>query len=193
MRLPLAAAVALSSLLAGCLGPRVDSSRYFTLAATGPEVAAGAPVASVGIGPLTLPPYLSRPEVATRIGPDQLAYATNDRWAAPLEDLAVQALSEGLCARLPARDVVRWPWPLGSPPDVAASVEILRFEGDATGGATIEARWVVTARGRPPVRGQTTRHEPGAPGDVPGSVAALGRALGAVAADLAAAARTAGG
>jgi uncharacterized lipoprotein YmbA len=72
-------------------------------------------------------------------------------------------------------------------------VELIRFEGDATGGATVEARWVVTVRGQHPIRGQTLRHEPGAPGDVPGSVAALGRALGAVAADLAAAARKPGG
>ena len=87
---------------------------------------------------------------------------------------------------------MRWPWPLGAPPDVAASVEFLRFEADAAGGATLHARWTVTARGRPPVTGETRLHEGGAAGDVPGSVAALGRALGRLAADLAAAARAAG-
>jgi len=185
-------AVIAALLLPACLGPRVDASRYFTLPAAGPP-AAGTPVASLGLGPVTLPPYLSRPEVATRLGPEQIGYSTTDRWAAPLEDLAVQALGEELRARLPARDLLRWPWPLGTPPEVTASVEFLRFEGDAAGGATIHARWTVSTRGRPPVTGETRLHEPGAPGDVPGSVAALGRTLGALAADLARTARGAGG
>jgi uncharacterized lipoprotein YmbA len=186
------AVLAALSVLPACLGPRVDASRYFTLPAAGAP-STGKPVASLGLGPLTLPPYLSRPEVATRLGPQQIAYSTNDRWAAPLEDLAFQALSEELRARLPAREVLRWPWPLGAPPEVGVSVEFLRLEADAAGGGTIHARWTVSARGRAPVTGETRLHEAGAPGDVPGSVAALGRALGALAADLAAAARAPGG
>ena len=185
-------AVLAALLLPACLGPRVDGSRYFTLPVAG-AAATRTPVGSVGLGPVTLPPYLSRPEVATRLGPEQIAYSANDRWAAPLEDLAVGALGEELRARLPAREVLRWPWPLGSPPDVAASVEFLRFEGDAAGGATVQARWTVSAPGRKPVAGETRVHENGSPGDVPGSVAALGRALGVLAADLAAAARGTGG
>jgi uncharacterized lipoprotein YmbA len=189
---PAIAVLAALSILPACLGPRADASRYFTLPAAG-EPSARAPVASVGLGPVTLPPYLSRPEVATRLGPAQITYSANDRWAAPLEDLASQALSEELRARLPAREVLRWPWPLVAPPEVGVSVEFLRLEADAAGGATIQARWTVSARGRAPVTGETRLHEAGAPGDVPGSVAALGRALGALAADLAAAARAPGG
>lgn len=189
---PVLAFLAALALLPGCLGPRVDGSRYFTLPLAGAPVA-GAPVATVGLGRLTMPPYLSRPEVATRLGPDRLSYSSSDRWAAPLEDLAAAALGEELRARLPAREVLRGPWPLGAPPDVAVTVEFQRFEGDASGGATIQARWTVSPRGKPAVTGETRLHEDGPPGDVPGSVAALGRALGRLAVDLAAAARTTGG
>ncbi len=183
MRTPVAILAALS-LLPACLGPRVDGSRYFTLpAAEAP--AAGAPVAVLGLGPVTLPPYLSRPEVATRVSPEQVSYAGNDRWAAPLEDQVGRALAEELRARLPARKVVHWPWALSPGPDVAVAVDLLRFEADAGGGATLHARWTVTARGKPPVTGETRLHEGGAPGDVPGSVAAMGRALSALAGQLA--------
>ena len=196
MRLAIAA-VAAFSVLPACLGPRTDSSRYFTLPSAGAPSAgapsAGTAVDSVGIGPVTLPPYLSRPEMATRVGPEQVAYAANDRWAAPLEELTVLALQEELRARLPAREILHWPWPLVDPPELAATVEFLRFEADAAGGATLQARWTVTARGRAPVSGETLRQEKGAPGDVPGSVAALGKGLRALASDLAAAARPPGG
>jgi uncharacterized lipoprotein YmbA len=191
MRFPIAVLVALA-ILPACLAPRVDASRYFTLPAAGAP-SGGTPFASVGLGPVALPSYLSRPEVATRLGPEQIAYSANDRWAGPLEDLAFRALSEELRARLPAREVLRWPWPLGAPPEVGVSVEFLRFEFDAAGGATLQARWTVSVRGRAPVNGETRLRETGAPGDVPGSVAALGRALGALASDLAAAARAPGG
>jgi uncharacterized protein len=190
MRTPLAIVAALS-LLPACLGPRVDGSRYFTLPAAGAP-AEGVPVAVLGLGPVTLPPYLSRNEIATRVSPEQVTYAGNDRWAAPLEEQVGRALAEEMRSRLPAREVVRWPWALSPGPDVAVAVDFLRFEADAGGGATLQARWTVTAPGRPPLTGETRLHEGGAPGDTPGSVVAMGRALGRLAADLAAAARAAG-
>jgi len=188
----LAVAIVLLSLLPACLGPRTESSRYYTLpeaaqAPAAPAPPAGAP--SLGLGPITLPPYLARPELATRLGPERIAYAADDRWAAPLEDLLVRALAEGLRTGLPAREIVRWPWPLGSPPDVTVSVDLLRFEADAAGGVTLEARWTVTRRGGSALTGETRIREGAAPGDVAGSVAALGRALGALSRDIAAAGR----
>jgi len=187
--------VALLLLLPACLGPRTESSRYYTLpeAAQSPTAqapATGAP--SLGLGPITLPPYLDRPELATRLGPERITYASNDRWAAPLEELLVRALAEDLRTGLPAREIVRWPWPLGSPPEVSASVDLLRFEADPAGGATLEARWVVTLRGGASVTGETRVREGGAPGDAAASVSALGRALGVLARDVAAAARGGG-
>jgi hypothetical protein len=186
------AAVLLAATISACLGPRTETSRYYTLPEASPEptAAAGAapvaPIASVGLGPVTLPPYLARPELATRLGPERIAYAGSDRWAAPLDELLVRALAEDLRASLPALSVVRWPWPLGTPPDLSVSVEFLRLEADAAGGATLEARWTLSPRGRPSVTGETRVREPGPKGDVPASVAALGRALGRLAADLAA-------
>lgn len=176
-------------LLASCLGPRADTSRYFTFPQP-PAAAPGPATLAVGLGPLTLPPWLSRPEVAIRVSPEEVAYAADGRWAAPLEDLVADALAEELRARVPARDIVGWPWPPGSPPDVAVAVEILRLEALASGGGVLEARWTVTVRGRPPVSGETRVREPGPAGDVPASVNALGRGLERLASDLAAAART---
>ncbi|HQR29118.1 MAG TPA: PqiC family protein [Anaeromyxobacteraceae bacterium] len=175
--------------LAGCLSPRPDTSRYFTLPPAGSAPATGAPVPLVGLGPVTLPPYLDRNEVATRVSPEQLAYSASDRWAAPLASQVTGVLAEELRARIPAGDVVPWPWPLSPPPDVTVAVDFLRLEADASGGTTLHARWTVTVRGRAPLQGETRIEEPGAAGDARAAVAAMGKALSALAGQLADAAR----
>ncbi|HET8723664.1 MAG TPA: PqiC family protein [Anaeromyxobacteraceae bacterium] len=191
-RLPLAAlvpAVLLAGGLAGCLSPRPDTSRYFTLPATGTATAAGAPVPLVGLGPVTLPAYLDRNELATRVSPEQVGYSGSDRWAAPLAGQVAGLLAEELRTRVPATDVVQWPWPLSPVPDVAVAVDFLRLDADAAGGATLHARWTVTARGRAPRQGETRIDEPGTAGDARSSVAAMGKALSSLAGQLADAAR----
>jgi len=187
------AVVAATVLLPGCLGPRPDTSRYFTLPSPTTAPATGPAVATLGVGPVTLPPYVARLEIATRAGPDEIRYAANDRWAAPLDEMVVRALADELRARVPAREVIRWPWPLQAPPGATVSVDFVRLEEEVTGGATLEARWTATVRGGPAVSGETRVKEPGAPGDTPGSVAALGRALGRLAAEVATALRAGGG
>jgi uncharacterized lipoprotein YmbA len=183
--------ILLAASIAACasLEPRPDRSRYYTLPPASAAATSAAPLASLGLGPVTLPPYVDRPEIATRVGAAEVAYGPDARWAAPLAEMVPRALAEDLRGRLPARDVIRWPWPLGSPPEVAVAVDLLRFEADAAGGATLEARWTVAVRGRAPATGETRVREAGPAGDAAASVAALGRALGALAADLAAAAR----
>jgi uncharacterized lipoprotein YmbA len=187
------AAVAALALLPGCLSPRPDTSRYFTLPSSSATPAGGPGVASLGLGPIVLPPYVTRPEIASRTGPDEIRYAAGDRWAAPLDELVARSLADELRARVPARDVVRWPWPLQAPPEASVAVDFLRLEVDAAGGATLDARWTATVRGRPPLSGETRVKEPGQAGDTPASVAALGRALGRLSAEVATALRSGGG
>jgi uncharacterized lipoprotein YmbA len=186
------AAVALA-LLAGCLSPRPDTSRYFTLPSPATDPATGPGVASLGLGPVVLPPYVARLEIASRTGPDEIRYAASDRWAAPLDELVARALADELRSRVPAREVIRWPWALQAPPEAFVSVDFLRLEVDAAGGATLEARWTATVRGRPALSGETRVKEPGLAGDTPASVAALGRALGRLSAEVANALRSGGG
>ena len=81
-------AVALGG-LAGCgsfLEPRVDPSRFYVLSTrSAPEVAmpAAARRRSYGIGPVTLPDYLKRPTVITRISESEIRPSHDDRWGEP--------------------------------------------------------------------------------------------------------------
>lgn len=166
------------ALLAGCLGPRRDTSAFFILSPT-PAPAAGTPVpVSIGLGPVTLPGYLDRPQIVTRLSDNQIALAESDRWAEPLADDLTSTLRDNLAALLPQSSYVAYPWYESDAPDFAVALEVRRFESDAAGGVVLEATWRLT-RGDAVVGGRDVHIEEqaGGPGRV-AAVAAQSRALG---------------
>ena len=178
------------ALLAGCLslGPRPERTRYYILEAeaSSPEPTRP-PMPVLGIGPVRLPAYLDRREIATRSGPTRLEVASVDRWAAPLDVLFTSVLAEDLRAAVPAREVLGEPWPVGAAPEWSVSVDVLRFEGELDGTAVLEARWIVRRGGTLAKQGVTIARERGAAPEVTATVAALSRTIGALARDIAAA------
>ena len=91
-------------LLAGCttFSARPDASRFFTLSALSqPQESAVQPPAespgiSLGIGPVSLPGYLDRQEIVTRIAQNQVNLSENDRWAEPLEESFTRVVSQNI-------------------------------------------------------------------------------------------------
>ena len=65
---------------------------------------------TIGIGPLDLPGYLDRPEIVTRVNPDELELAELDNWAEPLKDNITRVLAENISRLLCTEDVVIFPW-----------------------------------------------------------------------------------
>jgi len=175
----------------GCVfEPRPDDTRYYTLSPeAGPPAAARGTAPSLGLGPITWPPYLARRELATRLGPEQIGYSAVERWAAPLDEIFQRALAEDLRARVPAREVVLWPWSRSASPDLAVSVHVLRFESEAAGAAVFDARWTLqgSAGGPALASGETRFREAVSPSDAAAAVAALARGIGSLARDVAAA------
>jgi hypothetical protein len=176
------------ALAAACLGPQSVTLRYYTLP-SGPVAAAPArePLESLGLGPVTLPPYLDRPEIVTRLSPERIAYSGEDRWAAPLADQFRRALADDLRVAVPAREVVAWPWPRDPAPALAVAVQVQRFESGADGAAVLEARWTVGrgSGGAPLASAEFRARQEPATRDAAGSVGAMGRAVEALAGEIA--------
>lgn len=183
-----ALALATPLALLGCvsLAPRPDRTRYYVLEAEASASDSPRPAMPVlGVGPVRLPPYLDRPGIVTHAGPGRLEVASADRWAAPLDVLFTRVLVEDLRAAVPAREVVGWPWPPGASPEWSISVDVLRFEGEPDGTAVLEARWIVRRSGEVAHEGVTHARERAASPDVAATVAALSKAIGALARDVA--------
>lgn len=190
----LAAPLVLATAACLSLDPRPDRTRYYVLEAqASAQDPARAAIPALGVGPVQLPAYLDRPEIVTRAGPARIAVASDERWAAPLDELFTSVLAEDLRVAVPAREVLRWPWAVSAAPEWSVSVEVLRFDGEPDGTAVLEARWIVRRGGALARQGGTVARERGSSGEPAALVGALSRAIGALSRDIAAAVDASGG
>ncbi len=186
----------LGALLMGAcspLGPIPDRSRYYVLT---PPVARAEPGSRhesaivYGLGPVTLPAYLDRGQIATRLSPTEIAYSQWDRWAEPLGANVAWVLRQGIADDLGVGDVVPYPW-RGAGVDYQVEVRIASFETDSKGETRLLARWSIrdVRHDRLVVRRETTLTRAGAPGDRDASTAALSATLGELSHEIAGALR----
>jgi uncharacterized protein len=184
----LIALVALTALVlpAGCSSS--PASRFYVLS---PTAEVGSAVdAAVGIGPVELPPYLDRDSVVTRDGPTTLSLAEFDRWAEPLQDGFERCLAEDVSAALGTSRIVVHPWG-PAPIDVRVPVQVVRFDSDASGTATLVAKWSVLHADQSvalPAR-HSTATVPAASSSFADTALALSQAVAALAQEIAAAVR----
>jgi len=145
---PVPALLVASTLLTGCAGVSAPT-RFYTLSSLGPVPAsAGSPNAIlVGIGPLTIPDSVDRPEIVTIAGPNEVTVNDFHRWSGSLDSVLSRTVVENLTALLPAErfTIARW-----SPPadvDTASSyrvlVDVTRFDAALSGSAVVTAHWVL--------------------------------------------------
>jgi uncharacterized lipoprotein YmbA len=154
--------LALCALTVGCAGS--PATRFYVLTAVPaaePEVgrATGEHTLGVGVRRVTLPHYLSRPQIVTRQSPTELHVAEFHRWAAPLTESFAGTLAENLAAMLPAERVAVFPWARTTRIDYEVAVDVLRFEGALGGPAVLLGRWSVADRHgkQPPLTGRVSR------------------------------------
>lgn len=175
------AAVLLAVLLAGCAS--AGPPGYYTVAPVPPAAAAPTVTAApalIALGPVTLADYLDRRPLVTRDTAYALRLADNNYWAAPLQDMIPRVLVADLATRLPADRVESFPQMLGSGGDYRIAVDIAQFDFDASGLATLAARWQIYQRNasQPILLGQETLQRQAETGGYAGGVAALSLTLG---------------
>ena len=177
---------------AGCLGPRSDPSTYFLITPAADAGSGASAAMTLGIGPVTLPGYLDRSELVTRLSENQLAVSEVERWAEPLPANVSRALADNLVRLLRPDDYATYPWYESAGVDYAVAVDMSRFEADSTGAVTLEAAWWIrNGDGSETLRQDASRIQERAGGvGTDSSVAALSTALARLAEEIAAAVRS---
>jgi uncharacterized protein len=140
-----ACALIISTTIAACtvLAPRPDPSRFFVLTPLSDPAPAvpGEHVGSLGVGPVRLPGYLDRPEMVTRVEPNEVRPAVFDFWAGSLSRQFEMILAQNLQTLVHADRVQLYPWWGGKAPELVVEVDVDRFEPSADGRAELVARW----------------------------------------------------
>ena len=185
--------------LAGCsiLAPQPEASHFFMLAPlpstdtqqNGSESPALANL-TLGVGPLKLPPYLDRNEIAIRLSPTQVTYSAVDRWAEPLNVNVSRVLSQNLSELLGTDRIVIYPWSNAVEVVYQIRIDFLSFEATKNGEAELRARYAILAGGgRQALTVREANFSRPAAADTTAAVTALSATLGDLSRDIAAAIR----
>ena len=100
---------------------------------------------SLGVGPISLPKYLDRPHIVTRISAHEINLAEFHKWGAPLKDNLSNVLLENLSRLLSTNQIVKYPWNRSHLPDYQLSLEVTQFDGTKNQEATLRVRWRLAA------------------------------------------------
>ncbi len=97
----------------------------------------------IGLGPFEFPEYLNRPQIVTRVSPNELKAAEFHRWAEPLKENFSRVLAENLSVLLFTDRIIPYPQKKSTPTDYQVTVDVVRFDGNLGGDASLIARWTV--------------------------------------------------
>ena len=98
---------------------------------------------AIGVGPIYLSGYLDQDQIVTRISQNRLTLSENARWAEPLADNIAHVMAQNLSLLLQPNQVIAYPWPGQERPTYQLAIEVLSFETDTAGRASLAARWVL--------------------------------------------------
>lgn len=127
--------------LVGCSN---QPTRLYVLTATTEKPASTSPTGvAVGIGPVTLPKYLDRPEIVTSVEANSLDQANLDQWGGDLNDNITRVLATNLSNLLATDRVSLFPWLDGAPVDYQVTLNISRFEQDRDGSTVLNVFWSI--------------------------------------------------
>lgn len=168
------------ALPAGCASPE---TRFYVLnpvanTVARPSAAQGNVV--IGVGPIELPPYLDRPQLVRRTPGNELDVDEFSQWAEPLQDGFTRALGENLSRLVPTERVVFFPWRRVDDVGYQVVVQVIRFDADEAGEASLDARWSIVqeeGKGRLVTKRSSFTEAAGA-GDHGALAAAMSAALG---------------
>jgi uncharacterized lipoprotein YmbA len=190
MRRTIVPTLGLLWLCVGCslIAPQPDRSKFFVLTPVTREGEHPDGRLTLGIGPVLIPSYLMRPQIARRSGDNQLVFSADRLWGEPLEQGFRRVLTEDLSQILGTIEILQYPWSTGMRVEYQIPIAIGRFEADAQGRVSLNARWAIRLPGRADVLlSRESRITETARDTSTGSVvAAMSEAVGALSDEIAA-------
>jgi uncharacterized protein len=147
--------VVLTLLLSGCMRDSKPAELYLLNADSGVAGTTRVPAAThgklIGLGPISIPEYLNRPQMIVAITDNQYRLSEDHRWAERLDQNISLALFKALPRQLGTDRLVRYPWPQRQAVDYQVGIDILEFHVDASGQSRLMAQWFVKRKDATPI------------------------------------------
>ena len=134
-------------LFSGCTGTSKPSQFYLLSSMESPAVTSTQEATdsniSIGLGPVTFPEYLNRPQIVLRTLGSEIKVADFHRWAEPLQENFTQVLAQNLVILLNTESVWLFPWSPRIKVDYQVALKVERFDAVEGKQAELNARWTI--------------------------------------------------
>ena len=132
--------LALVICLSACAG-KSASSKFYVLSPLPQSKLSGADGTTIGVFPVSMPDYLDRPQIVTRVSENEIKLDEFSRWAEPLKESFYTALVDNLSTLLNHEKIIKTSHNLGTPTTLQVGVEVLQFDGALGGYVVLSVKW----------------------------------------------------
>ncbi|MBY0398765.1 ABC-type transport auxiliary lipoprotein family protein [Myxococcota bacterium] len=153
-----------ASITTGCLGRSPEVHHYMLGTLAGADAPAplepGLPEVSILVGPVRLPAYLDRSELARLSPSGEVELDAQHRWLGSFESNCLRAISLGLARRLGSTRVVTHPSKAPFPIEYSVRLHIDDLVVESGGAMRVRIRWALigpAGRGTGPLEGPPAR------------------------------------
>jgi uncharacterized lipoprotein YmbA len=119
-----------------------SKEQYYRLNASAAASSGGSSGLSVGVGPVSLPSYIDRPELVFASGPNEFQVPSDALWLGSLQENISRALAADLGQILHSRNV-RGALERGFNPRYRVALEIRQFHGISGREAILDLSWKI--------------------------------------------------
>ncbi|OQY44461.1 MAG: hypothetical protein B6240_10465 [Desulfobacteraceae bacterium 4572_87] len=98
---------------------------------------------TIRVDAVSVPGYLDRNEIVTRVSENEIHLADLNQWGEPLRDNLTCILALNLSRLLPADQFAIFPFKSPSPVDYQIHIEIVQMDGTLDGDVRLVAQWSV--------------------------------------------------
>ncbi len=137
-------ATLVSSLLSACTMTPV-TTKFYSLSPTPVTQQLQGPNASVGIGPISFPDMLKRPQVIIRSSENTVELSESHHWAGSLEQNFEKVLIEGIANTLANTRIRPFPWDTRQRPQYQIILTIYQFDGHPKKSVALRASWTLVS------------------------------------------------
>ena len=156
----LAAVLSVAAATTGCLARSPEVRRFMLGVEDVVPAGRGAPDVSVLVGPVRLPAYLERPELARLGTSGEVELDGRHRWLGSFEENCLRAVSLGVAKRLGSSRVVTHPSKAPFPIEYVVRLHVDDLIVEAGGALRVRIRWALVGpegRGTGPLAGPPAR------------------------------------